>query len=198
MVRYPLRDSTSGFTLLELLFAISILIVVVGTALPITRDAVDALRTESAARYLAARIRRGRMEAIKRSTIVGLHFAADVRDYTYRPYLDGNGNGIRTAEIGSGVDRPMAPAEHIGDNFSGVVFGLMPGVPDADGVNNAGGEGVRIGPARILTTGPNGTATAGTLYVHGATAQYAVRVLGVTGRVRVLQYVRGAGTWISR
>jgi prepilin-type N-terminal cleavage/methylation domain-containing protein len=192
------RHATRGFTLLELLFVISILIVIVGTALPMTTDAVDALRTQSAARYLAGRILQGRMEAIKRSTIVGLHFEPDVRDYAYRPYLDGNYNGIRTAEIRNGVDRPLAAAEHIGDNFTGVMFGLMPGIPDADGVDNAGVEGVRIGAARILTTGPNGTATAGTLYVHGRNAQYAIRILGATGRVRVMQYLRGAGKWINR
>ncbi len=39
--------------------------------------------------------------------------------------------------------------------------------------NDTGSDGVRIGVARILTTGPNGTATAGTLYVHGTNAQYA-------------------------
>ena len=34
----------------------------------------------------------------------------------------------------------------------------------------------------------DGTATSGTLYVRGRRVQYAVRVLGVTGRTRMLQY----------
>ena len=48
-----------------------------------------------------------------------------------------------------------------------------------------------IGPAKILTMSPDGTATSGTLYLRGARSQYAVRVLGATGRTRVLKYDRG-------
>jgi hypothetical protein len=43
----------------------------------------------------------------------------------------------------------------------------MAGVPEVDGApDTANGDGIRIGSARILTLGANGTATAGTLYVH--------------------------------
>lgn len=188
-----------GFTLIEILLVASILMVLMAMALPITAGAVDALRTQAAARYLAGRIIQGRMDAIKRSTIVGLRFVPSASgDYTYRPYLDGNNNGIRTADINGGTDRPLAPPERIGDNFGGVSFGLLPGVPDADNDGTSGRDGVRIGTARILTTGPDGTATAGTLYVRGKHAQYAVRVLGTTGRVRVMEYRRGERQWISR
>lgn len=194
-----MRSVTSGgYTLIEQLFVLAIIVVLIGTALPITADALDALRTQDAARYLAGRIIQDRMNAIARSTIVGLRFEAGDRDYTYRVYLDGNWNGIRATEIKSGIDRALGPAEHIGDNFGGVTFGLMPGLPDADGVKNTGSDGVRIGSARILTTSPDGTATAGTLYLRGKNAQYAVRVLGPTGRVRVMQYLKGERKWINR
>ena len=36
-----------------------------------------------------------------------------------------------------------------------------------------------------------------TLYVQGARAQYAVRVLGATGRTRVLKYEPGSRSWVS-
>jgi hypothetical protein len=55
--------------------------------------------------------------------------------------------------------------------------------------------GIRIGSARILTLGANGTATAGTLYVHGRQRQYAVRVFGVTGRTRVIRYDAKSRKW---
>ena len=73
------------------------------------------------------------------------------------------------------------------DKFPGVHFELMPGVPDADGEGGTGEDGVRIGSARLLTMSADGTATSGTLYIRGRRGQYAVRVLGVTGRTRMLQ-----------
>ena len=168
-------------------------------ALPITSDAIDGYRTAAAARYLAGRVQLARMEAVKRSTSVALKFDAAGVDYAFTVYVDGNGNGIRTLDIRRGIDLPLTSSERIADNFVGVRFGLMNGVPDAEGgADTAGGDGLRIGSARILTLGANGTATAGTLYVRGRRQQFAVRVFGVTGRTRVLQYHTGERRWISR
>ena len=69
---------------------------------------------------------------------------------------------------------------------------------DVDAVRGTGTDGVRIGSARILTMSPDGTATSGTLFLEGRRAQYAVRVLGATGRTRVLKYDSGQRTWINR
>jgi hypothetical protein len=187
-----------GLTLLDLLFTVAILSTIVAIGLPAVSATIDLHRSSSAARYLAGRIHLARMEAVKRSTNVGLKFEAVSDDYAFGAYVDGNGNGIRTVDIRSGVDRVLMPPQRLSDNFASVQFGLMPGVPDADGsADKAGGDGVRIGSARILTLGPNGTATAGTLYLHGRRLQLAVRVLGATGRTRVLRYDTASRKWIG-
>ena len=185
----------SGLTLLELLFTAAIIVTVLAIGLPATADAIDSLRTASAARYLAGRVHLARMEAVKRSTNVGLKFEAVGDDYAFAAYVDGNANGIRTLDIRSGVDALLMPPERLADNFPSVRFGLMPGVPEVDGPAAAERGGVRIGSARILTLGANGTATAGTLYLHGRRLQFAVRVFGVTGRARVLRYDAASRTW---
>jgi len=187
-----------GLTLIEVLFAAAVATVLAGVALPLAGSAIDELRTLAAARYLAGRIVYSRMDAIARSTSVALRFEPSSPDYAFTPYADGNGNGVRAADIHRGVDPPVGVSHQLGDNFAGVRFGLLPGLPDVDGGADGGTEGVRIGTARMLTLSPNGTATSGTLYVHGRRAQYAVRVLGATGRTRILKYDTGAGTWISR
>ena len=169
-----------------------------GVALPLTGSAIDELRTLAAARYLAGRIVQSRMQAITRSTSVALRFEPSSPDYVFTPYADGNGNGVRAADIHRGLDPPVGVPTRLGDNFAGVRFGLLPGLPDVDGASGGSAEGVRIGSARILTMSANGTATSGTLYVQGRRAQYAVRVLGATGRTRMLKYDTGSGTWISR
>ena len=192
------RFSARGFTLIELLLAVALTTVLVGIAVPVGGDAIDDLRTAAAARYLAGRIAASRMDAINRSRAVALRFQPSAPDYQFAAFVDGNGNGVRSTEIGTGVDAPVGIPRRLSDDFPSVQFGLEIGRPDVDGVRNASADGVRIGTSRILTVSPDGTSSSGTLYVQGRRAQYAVRVLGATGRTRVLKYDTGARTWISR
>ena len=192
------RGSERGVSLLEVLFALATTVTVGALAMAFTSSAIDELRTAVAARYVAGRIGSTRIDAVRRSSAVALRFEAVDSDYMYAPYEDGNGNGVRTAEIREGIDRPLGPFERLGDRFPGVRFELLPGLPDADGQTGTGTDGIRIGSARILTMSADGTATSGTLYIRGRRGQYAVRVLGVTGRTRMLQYHPGDRTWLSR
>lgn len=189
--------SVAGFTLLELLLAVAVAATLTGIAVPAISHALDDFRTGMAARYLASRIRSARMDAVKRAAAVAIKIEPGSPDYSLTLYADGNGNGVRTADIVRGLDPPLTAPERLGDHFPGVRFGLLEGLIDLDG-GASGSEGVRIGAARILTLGPDGTATPGTLYVSGRRAQYAVRVLGTTGRTRVLWYRTGDRTWITR
>lgn len=190
--------SERGVSLLEVLLAVAMTMTAGALALALTASAIDEMRTAVAARYVAGRIGSVRIEAVRRATAVALRFEAVDDDYMYAPYEDGNGNGVRTTEIRAGVDRPLGGFEKLGDKFPGVEFELIPGVPDADGETGTGVDGVRIGSARLLTMSADGTATSGTLYIRGRRAQYAVRILGVTGRTRMLQYLAGDRTWLSR
>ena len=192
------RERCLGFTTIETLFAIALSTTVLCVAVPSTEDAIDSIRTAMAARYMAARLTDARIAAVTRSACVGLRFEAVGGDYRFAAYADGNGNGIRAADIAAGLDIPVGAAERLADKFPGVRTGLMNGYPDADHVAGTGEDGVRIGSARIATMSPDGTATAGTLYLHGRRSQFAVRILGATGRVRVLQYRRAEDEWVTR
>jgi prepilin-type N-terminal cleavage/methylation domain-containing protein len=196
-MRRRTSQTSSGLTLLELMFVIALLGTLTAIAVPVTNEALDYMRAAAAARYVSARVMDARMEAVKRSTAVALRFEPGPADYAFTTYVDGNGNGVRTLDIRRGIDTPLTRPERLHDNFRGVQFGLMAGVPDVDG-GRSSPEGVRIGASRILTLTPNGTATSGTLYIRGRRGQFAVRVLGVTGRTRVLQYDTGGRTWITR
>ena len=197
MSRLP--NTAGGLTVLELLFTLALSASLVAVAVPLTTEVTDELRAGMAARYLEGRIMDARMHALRRSTRVALRFEQSGNDYQFAEYADANGNGVRTADITAGVDEQITPPQVLGHLFSGVVFGLPAGVPDVDGVaTSSAGDGVRIGTSRILTLGPDGTATSGTLYLHGRRALYAVRILGATGRTRVLRFHSGARQWISR
>ena len=191
------RRAPHGFTLIELMLAMSVSVVLVGIALPVGGDALDDMRARAAARYLSGRIAVNRLAAINRSRSIGIRFTPAIPDYAFAAYVDGNANGIRTADILSGVDAPTATSRQLASDFRGVHFGLAIGISDVDGIRNSSSDGVRIGAARILTLSPDGTATSGTLYLQGGHAQYAVRVLGATGRTRVLKYESGSRSWVS-
>jgi hypothetical protein len=50
----------------------------------------------------------------------------------------------------------------------------------------------------LMSFSPIGTASSRTLYLRGGDgSQYAVRVLGATGRTRVLRYVAGTRVWVE-
>jgi type II secretory pathway pseudopilin PulG len=193
------RGGNAGFTALELLLAAAIALTMAGVAVPMTSGAIDAIRAGMAARYLEARIMDARMHALRRSARVALRFEPVNGEYRFGEYVDGNGNGVRTTEIAAGIDTQLTARQFLREQFPGVSFGLLANIPDVDG-NRAMAEsdGVRVGASRILTLGPDGTATSGTLYVHGRRAQYAIRVLGATGRTRLLRFDQGRQQWIGR
>jgi len=180
----------------ELLLTVAIVGTLSATAVPQGLCAIDEFRTRSAARYLAQRAIDARFAAIKRSAVTGLRFEAASPDYRVTPIVDGNGNGLRTSDIQRGIDRPIGEPECLDAHFAGVAFGILSGVPDADGQPAGGSDGVRFGASKLLSMNPDGTASSGTLYLHGrGRTQYAVRVLGTTGRVRVLKFDFVKGRW---
>jgi len=194
-------DQDAGLTLVEMLVVVALLATLTAVALPGLLTVVDDYRTASAARYLAGRFRLARMEAVRRSAAVAVRFQRDGASVRYASYVDGNHNGVRTADIIRGVDRALTGEEQIGDQFPGVRFELDGRIPviGASTVTAADRDPVQVGVSGIVTFTPSGTSTSGTVYLKGrGEAQYAVRVLGATGRTRVLHYETGARAWIEQ
>ena len=197
--RSPHWRRPDGFTLLELLLIIAIIGTMSGVAIPVVSGAIDEARTAMAARYVEGLVMDARIHAVKRSARIALRFEPIDGDYAITEYLDTNGNGIRTTEIAAGVDEAIGRRQLVREQFPGVGFGLLANVPDVDGARSASpSDGVRVGTSRLLSMGPDGTATSGTLYLHGRSGQYAVRILGATGRTRLLRYDSGTRQWIQR
>lgn len=189
-----------GYSLIELLVSATVLVIVAAMAVPLVLYSAEQARTAAAARYLAGRIAVARMEAVKRSAYVALRIERHDGHYHFGTYVDGNGNGVRSADIARKIDFSLAPAELLENHFSGVTFGLHEGVlPVTPDESLAGGDPIRLGRSDLLSFSPLGSATSGTLYIRGeGKQQFAVRVLGVTGRVSVLRFDFPNRRWAAR
>ena len=179
-----------GYSLIDVLFATTILVIVTAMAVPIVVYSAEYSRASAAARYLAARIAVVRMDAVKRSAYVALRFESQNGQYRFRAYVDGNDNGIRSTDIAQKVDAALGPADQLENHFSGVTFGLYDDVlPVTAEEALVDGDPIRLGRSDLLSFSPLGSASSGTLYIRGAGKQQrAVRVLGVTGRVSILRF----------
>ncbi len=192
--------SRSAYTLIELLLCLGLVVVLGAVAAPGLLAARDSVRADGAADYLVALLHGARLEALKRRAFVAIRFETDMVGHTLATYIDGDGNGVRAADITSGVDTPLRPPERLDQQFPNVTFGFENGVPDADG-NPVGADGdpIRVGRSRMLSFSPLGTSSTGTVYLRGrGRRQLAVRVLGGTGRIRSLWFDFTAGQWVQR
>ena len=92
---------------------------------------------------------------------------------------------------------PLRPPDRLSAHFN-ARFAVAGAIPEIDGTGTLTtlDAPIRLGAARQLSLSPIGTATSGTLYIASRRGvQYAVRIAGVTGRVRVLRYVPGLAQW---
>jgi hypothetical protein len=187
----------TGSSLIELLFVVSTAATASGIAIPPLLTALDDYRTAGAVRYISTRIQRTRMEAVSRSTNAAMQFVQVGTGYSFGVYLDGNGDGVRTADIKSGIDRALGAIERLPDNYAGVDFGLLPRLPPVDpGSPAPGTDPIKLGATNLLSYSSIGTSSAGSVYVRGrGKVQYVVRILGDTGRTRILKFDSYSRKW---
>lgn len=195
--RFP---TSAGSSLVELLVATALVVLIAALATPTVFGARDTIRAAGAADYVASLLDLARSEAVRRQANVALRFEGPDTGFRYTLVADGNGDGVRSAQILSGVDPAIRAAERLDQQFPGVGFGVAEGVgPIEAGDPIEDDDPIRFGRSRMVSFSPTGTCTPGTLYVLGrGRRQLAVRVLGATGRLRVLEFNFGVSSWQPR
>ena len=191
----------SGMTLVDSIVSLGVVTVLAGVAVPFLITARDGSQVTAAARYLSAQAMLARSRALQHGAAVGLRFEREGSRYRFAVYVDGDGDGIRRADLASGVDRPLGGFQRLQDAYPLVRFELDPAVPPVASSSPAGANAdpVRLGQGDTLTFSPLGSATSGSLYLRGRSGhQCALRVLGATGRIRLLCFDRGASAWSER
>ena len=184
-------------TLGEVAVMLGVIATATATTLPNLTAGLDDARVAGAARYLSARLADSRMDAVQRGRKVALRFALVNGQYTYTVYADGNGNGVLSADIQRGIDPVLRGPERLSDNFRNVEFGTQPGLPSIEASEAApGADPIKLGTGNSVSFNSLGGATSGTIYLTGRSrAQYAVRVFGATGKIRVYRYESRTSKW---
>lgn len=173
--------------MIELIFVVALTGILTAMAIPQTMAGIERSRTLGAARYLAGRLALARTQAVARSANEALLFTAEGGTYSVATYRDGNGNGVRTRDISAGLDPVVEAPVRFSDLFPRVSLFVN------DPADTSTPE-----TAVLMSFTPIGTATSRTLYLRGRDgSQYAVRVLGATGRTRLLRYVAATRRWIE-
>ena len=178
--------------------AITLMVIVGGAAIPLAHTSVDRSRAAGAPATVAGRWRGldSRLSGARPTWPFDLSHS---RGYWLQSYVDGNRNGVLTRDIALGLDPPITAGERLDYHFSGVEFGIEPNVTGIDPGPFNTSDPIQIGSSTLLSFSPTGSCTSGTLFIRGLRGhQFAVRVLGVTGRTRIFEFNFGARTWMAR
>ena len=188
---------TRGFSLVELLTVVGIVLTMAAVALPMFRPMFADAHLVGAAQSFRAKFRLAASTAVRRNVYTAIRFERRGDEVWYAVYQDGNHNGVLSADIAAGRDVRVAGPFPLTTGAPDVRVGINPGTPAPPPDSGLlSGDPIRFGRSDILSFSPLGTATPGTLYLAGDSAQAAVRVVGGTARTRLLLW-RG-GRWIER
>ena len=162
--------ASKGYTLAELLAVLAIVAMAVAVTLPAAAMLRDGGRAAAGARTMASHLSAQRFKSVSGRRVRGLQFRKLGNAWTWREVGDGNGNGLRTAEITRGIDPVLSPDQALERQVQDVRIGFPPGgpypeAPPGTGSLTAVDDPVRFGRSDLISFSPGGSASSGTLYV---------------------------------
>ena len=186
-----------GFSLVETLVVVAIVMVMGAMALPMFGPIFAEAHLMGAARSFCAQFRLARSIAVRRNVYTAIRFEPRGSEIWYSVYQDGNHNGVLSVDIASGRDVRVAGPLPLTTGAADVRVAINPNTPAPPPDSGLlSGDAIRFGRSDMVSFSPLGTATPGTLYLAGDSAQAAVRVAGSTARTHVL--VCRGGRWTER
>jgi prepilin-type N-terminal cleavage/methylation domain-containing protein len=186
--------ASKGYTLVELVAALAILAMAVAVALPAAAMLRDGGRAAAGARTMATLLSAQRWKSVAGHRVRGLQFRKGASGWTWREVADGNGNGLRSADILRGIDPVLSQDDALGHQVQDVTLGFPPGGPYPEAPPGTqsltpADDPVRFGRSTLVSFSPVGSASSGTLYVtDGRRGLFAVVLFGPTARLRVWRF----------
>ena len=186
-----------GAALLDVVFSAGLVAVLSGIAIPAWVATRQQGAARASARFVAARLQQARVEALKRNVNVALRFDPEDPD-RFAIFADGDDDGVLESDVTSGIDRRIVAEQRLSDFTGQVSLRIWQDVPEPESgtVLTAGSDPLRIGSTNFVSFSPMGSSTSGTLYLSSPSGpQTAVRILGATGRMRVLRFNPARRQW---
>jgi hypothetical protein len=190
----------SGASVIELIAAIAVTGMAMAIGVPLLDDARRAAALNRSAAQVQGLLVRSRSVAVLRSRACGVVFDRTAGGgWCCYVAEDGNGDGIRRADIDSGTDVVVGPTVELEAGCAGPGILTDGPVPDPSGRGNLGGDlddPIRAGRGNIITFTSRGTATPSSVYLSDHRRRMIVfRVYGGTARIHRRTWHRGLDRW---
>jgi type II secretory pathway pseudopilin PulG len=191
-----------GTSLFELLVVLIIFGLVFALSVPALLDLLSEESLATAAREVSSILTTARARAVFQGADVGVKWISSGGDLVLSVYQDGNGNGVTTADIRTGVDRLVAGPYWLRGKYPGISFSFVPGF---DGLDPGGApigdlpDPLRFGRSDICSFSPLGNASPGSVYLSNKERrQAAVRVTPATAKIQIFTWHGKSLKWIKR
>jgi type II secretory pathway pseudopilin PulG len=191
---------TRGLTLVEAVCVSALIGIAALAIVPSGVQIVNGGRVAAASRDIALSFHALRWKSVARRTAHGMWFTEGPEGWSWHEVRDGNGNGLRTAEVRNGTDPILSGPHRVEDRVAGV----RPGFPGPGPYPRIGRHGrldalhdpIKFGRSNLIAFSPRGSSSSGTLYLtDGAEGLYGIVLFGPTTRVRVWRYDPRQGRW---
>jgi len=185
--------SRNGWSAIDALVALVLLGILVSWSAAIAGRVVADAHTAAAAREFAVLFQALRWKSVNENRNTGLFFEPSGTTWHWWEVRDGNGNGLRTAEVRNGTDIKHSGPHRVETTHRGVRLGFLagqsvPAIPPQNGVLG-GTDPIRFGPSNLISFSPSGRSSSGTLFLtDGRRRLYGVRLYGATTRIRVWRW----------
>jgi len=191
---------TTGYSLVEVLVVSVILLSGTLLAVPLAQGMIETSRIRSAGHEAMIGFFLARQDALRTGRNTAVQFEPGAGGFRMTLYRDGNGNGVRTAEIQKGIDRSVRTIFwDRGDVTIGILQNVR--VPDPSDPSHALSnttDPIRFNDSNLCSFSSVGESTPGSLYLTDRKRRMAVvRVYNRTAKIRVLYFTVGDRRWES-
>jgi len=197
-----LRHGQAGFNLVEMLVALAVILTVATVGVPPLFDLASGLRVEMAAGEMAGILHKARIYSARYNVNVAVKFRTGADGVvTHALYLDGDGDGVRNADITTGTDPEVGPPRRLAHLGRRIRFGFPAGEPPRDPGDPRRrmtrlDDPIRFNRSDLASFNRRGTATPGSIYLTDGRRHLAVvRVNNRSGKITVLHYDPEAEVW---